>query len=104
MKKFSFYAAVLTGGFMLFISGCGKDAQKPAEDSTPFKIAIEEYCKSKNYGMAATSFESISVNGDKAVTVCGMQEAESTYNIKVIWQFDFEKKDGKWIAKGHAVK
>ncbi len=98
---------VLISIFTLF-SGCGKkDSSTPVnlQDTQPFKNAIHEYLKSKNYGMDLSSFEELSVSGNNASAMCRMNEAENLYTIKVTWQFDFENTgNGSWKVKSHTQK
>ena len=96
---------ILCVGIILLLSACGKkEAPISVQDTQPFKSAIQDYLKSKNYGMDVSSFDELGVSGDTGSAICKMQEAENLYNLKVTWQFSFEKKDGKWTVKNHAVK
>lgn len=96
---------VLCIGLILLLSACEKnEAPVSVQDTQPFKTAIQDYLKAKNYGMDVSSFEELGVSGDTGSAICKMQEAENLYNIKVTWQFNFEKKDGKWTTRSHTVK
>jgi len=89
---------------IILFSGCGKKPEIKAEDSKEFGKAIEDYMKTKNYGMAVSSFEELDISGDKASAVCRLNEAENLYAIKVRWSFDFNKNNGKWEVSSHTVK
>ncbi len=104
MKNFLWIGAVAVSMFLFFI-GCGKgEAKISQQDTEPFKMAIQEYLKAKNYGMDVSSFDELSANGENASATCKLKEAEGMVNVKVTWEFSFEKKDGKWQVKNHTVK
>ena len=96
---------ILFVGIILLLSACvKKEAPISVQDTQPFKSAIQDYLKSKNYGMDVSSFDDLAIGNDTSSATCKMEEAEKLYNLKVTWQFNFEKKDGKWTVKNHTVK
>lgn len=104
IKNFS-GVLILCVGIVLLLSACGKkEAPVSTQDTQPFKAAIQDYLKAKNSGVDVSSFEELGISGDTGSAICKIQEAENLYNIKVAWQFNFEKKDGKWTVKDHIVK
>jgi len=71
-------------------------------DTAPFEAAIAQYLEDKNMGMKVTEFRSLDVEGSAAHAVCRMMEQSGLHNVKVTWQFEFERKaDGTWVALSH---
>ncbi len=97
-------AVLFSAALAISLAGCGRKTPEITRDTGPFKAAIEEYCKAKNFGMAVDSFDSMEIKDKGGTVTCKMKEAEGTYNMTVKWQFTVEEKDGKWKVSSHVVK
>jgi hypothetical protein len=88
----------------VMMCGCGKADSAPKVDVAPFNAAVEEYCRTKNYGMAIAELVALTPNGDTAVMSCKMKEAEGLYGIAVVWEFTLAREGGRWSVTGHVKK
>ena len=85
----------------LCILGCGRTTPATPTDTKPFEAAIAEYCQSKGYGMKVVAVDSLNVNGNAAMAVCKMTEAEGTYAFTVKWEFTFHRDGDGWQVETH---
>ena len=66
---------LLTAIGLTLICACGKPLAAPA-DPAPFKAAVADYCRAKNYGMTIASITALEPTGDTATMTCRMQDPD----------------------------
>jgi hypothetical protein len=96
-------AALLLFPLAIIMVGCGKDAA-PAVDPAPFQAAVDDYCRSRNYGMAIAEVVALKETGETATMTCKMKEAEGLYGIAVVWEFSLRQDGGRWVVEGHVKR
>lgn len=92
-------ATAAAAALALVAYGCGKSA--PTGDTTPFKVAIENYLNDHQMGLKVAEFKELSVEGAKATAVVSLEHAEGMVGVKVRWTFEFEQRNGRWAAVRH---
>jgi len=91
----------LIAGLCLVIPhGCRK---APLSMSTirPFQSAVEHYLAQHDMGLRVAAFRKLDAHGNHASAQVSLQDAEGAVGVKVRWTFEFEKRNGQWVAVGH---
>lgn len=92
---------VAVAAVCMLAAACSKEPAVQA-DTQPFEQAITQYLARKNMGMKVAEFKSLEVEGDRAHAVCRMAEASGMHNVKVTWEFEFERDaGGAWEVVAH---
>jgi len=94
---------LLTAIGLTLICACGKPLAAPA-DPAPFKAAVADYCRAKNYGMTIASITALEPTGDTATMTCRMQDNEGLYGVGVTWQFSLRREKDGWTVTGHKTQ
>jgi len=84
----------------LVLCGC-RPAASAAVDPEPFKTAIVQYLQDHQMGLRIAEVRSLQVKDGKAEATVSLEHAEGMVGVKVRWTFDFEQRQGRWVAVRH---
>jgi len=85
------------------LAGCRKPPLSSAE-VRPYRTAVQVYLHQHSMGLRVAGFRELAVRGDRAAAVVVLQDAEGIVGVKVRWAFEFERRNGRWIAVSHREK
>ncbi len=75
---------------------CGQHGKRT--DTTPFEAALVEYLRINSMDMKPDAFESLSVEGDRAVAKVRMATKDDLYGMKPLWTVTFKKTATGWTV------
>ncbi len=77
---------------------CGACGQEATTAAAPFKAALVEYLRVNSMDMKPEDFESLSVEGDRAVAKVRMATKDDLYGMKPLWTVTFKKTATGWTV------
>jgi len=92
-------AILLLALSVLVAAGCASKKVSTAE-AAPFAAAIDDYLAAASFGMKIDRFESLTIDGDKALAAVRMADKEAGYGLRQVWEFTFQKTGGAWKVVG----